>query len=373
MVLAGVLVLGLVALVWATGTASSEEQQDSLQPVVALPASVSSVPASGAAADSEWTLVVDGFVQSPLSLTFDDLLAMPTSTVYAPLYCVGLPSTPLAEGDWTGVRLGYILEQAGVSPGAIKVAFYADDGFATDLPLATAMRDDVILAYERDGEPLERKQLVVPCKWGYKWIREPTHIELVDYDFLGTYESGAYSDEANIGEDTDADSVGDACDNCPAVSNPTQQNSDTDSYGNACDNCPNDTNEDQANADGDAWGDACDYCATTATVWLVAPGDTDCDGFTDSVEGVVATDAGDACPDVVGTSGLCPGQSCDGDDCWPPDLDVNRAVDVMDILLFKPVLSGPYDRRYDLDASGEVDVLDILLYKAFVGTSCTNP
>jgi hypothetical protein len=48
-------------------------------------------------------------------------------------------------------------------------------------------------------------------------------------------------------------------------------------------------------------------------------------------------------------------------------------VDVLDILLYKPVLSGAYDRRYDLDASGEVDVLDILLYKLFVGTSCTNP
>jgi hypothetical protein len=181
-------------------------------------------------------LVVDGLVQSPLSLTFDDLLAMPTSTVYSKLYCVGAPSTPLAEGNWTGVRLGLVLEEAGVSPEAVKVAFYADDGFSTDLPLTTAMRNDIILAYERDGEPLtEDVRLVVPCKWGYKWIEGPTHIELVDYDFLGRYESLGYSDEADIPGDSDGDGRGDACDNCVWIDNPDQMDSDGDGIGDACD------------------------------------------------------------------------------------------------------------------------------------------
>jgi len=188
MVLAGVLALGLGA---ASGSASAPTP--------------TAKPPSGSGVQSEWTLVVDGLVQSPLSLTFNDLLAMPTSTVYAKLYCVDWPSTPIAEGNWTGVRLGLILEEAGVSPLAVKVAFYADDGFTTDLTLTTAMREDIILAYERDGEPLQEKvRLVVPCKWGYKWIREPTHIELVDWDFLGKYESLGYSDEADI--------PGDGCD-----------------------------------------------------------------------------------------------------------------------------------------------------------------
>jgi DMSO/TMAO reductase YedYZ molybdopterin-dependent catalytic subunit len=147
-------------------------------------------------------LVIDGFVQSPLNLTFDDLLAMPRSTVNAELYCVGDPTTVLAKGDWTGVRLGVLLEEAGVSPEAVKVAFYADDGFTTDLPVATARRDDIILAYERDDELLtEQVRLVVPGKWGYKWIRDVTHIELVNYDFKGFYESRGYSDEADISSD----------------------------------------------------------------------------------------------------------------------------------------------------------------------------
>lgn len=152
--------------------------------------------------DSEWRLTISGLAQRSLSLTFDELAALPRSTVNAELYCVDYPNTPVAKGDWAGVRLGLILENAGVSTEAVKVAFYAEDGFTTDLTVTTAMREDIILAYERDGEPLpEKLRLVVPGKWGYKWIREITNIELVDYDFKGFYESRGYSDTAEISEE----------------------------------------------------------------------------------------------------------------------------------------------------------------------------
>jgi hypothetical protein len=91
-----------------------------------------------------------------------------------------------------------LLEEAKLSADAIKVAFYAADGYSTDLPIETAMRDNVILAYEKDGEPLNDLRLVVPGKWGYKWISQLTRIELVDYNFLGFWESKGYSDEANV-------------------------------------------------------------------------------------------------------------------------------------------------------------------------------
>jgi DMSO/TMAO reductase YedYZ molybdopterin-dependent catalytic subunit len=65
------------------------------------------------------------------------------------------------------------------------------------------MREDVIVAYERDGVPLDEKlRLVLPGKWGYKWISRLTHIELVDYDFTGLWEGRGYSDEADIPADS---------------------------------------------------------------------------------------------------------------------------------------------------------------------------
>ena len=156
-------------------------------------------PASSPLAVAQRSLVLDGLVESPVDLTLDDLRAMENTTEYVELYCVDYPTVPVEKGNWTGVRLGLLLEQAGVSPEAVKVAFYDDHGYSTDLTVATAMREDIILAYERDGMPLsEGLRLVVPGKWGYKWISGLTHIELVDYDFAGVWESRGYSDEADI-------------------------------------------------------------------------------------------------------------------------------------------------------------------------------
>jgi len=153
----------------------------------------------GPAEDSGWRLTVDGAVQHPLNLTLDEVLDMPKSTVEATLFCVDSPNYPVAQGNWTGVRLSLLLNRAGVSSGAVKVAFYAQDGFSTDLTVTAAMGENIILAYERDGTILqEGLRLVVPGRWGYKWISGVTRIELVDYDFKGYYESRGYSDEAEI-------------------------------------------------------------------------------------------------------------------------------------------------------------------------------
>lgn len=152
--------------------------------------------------DFEWSLLVDGFVQRPLNLTLNELIAMPRSTVYAELYClpaVGSSGLLVDHGNWTGVRLELVLEKAGVSPQAAKVAFYAEDGFTTDLTVTTAMREDIVLAYEKDGKPLpEKLRLAVPNMWGYKWIKWLIHIEVVDYDFKGRYESRGFPDNAEI-------------------------------------------------------------------------------------------------------------------------------------------------------------------------------
>ena len=183
--------MALVALALVVGlgvACGGEEEADSSSP-----------PAESATAEPQRSLVLDGLVEFPLDLTFDDLRRMEKTTQYVELYCVDYPTVPVEKGDWTGVRLGLLLEQAGVSPEAVKVAFYDDYGYSTDLTVATAMREDVILAYERDGVPLdERLRLVVPGKWGYKWISGVTHIEVVDYDFTGVWENRGYSDEADI-------------------------------------------------------------------------------------------------------------------------------------------------------------------------------
>ncbi len=157
----------------------------------------SNLPATQAQTSNSTLLTISGQVKNPLNITLVDIEAMPQATEYAVLICVDAPTTPLQQGYWTGVKLSYILQQAGLSSDAIKVAFFAPDGFKTDLPVSTAMQDNsIVVAYQKDNSSLGGTlQLVVPGRWGYKWISALTQIQLVNYDFLGTYESSGYPDD----------------------------------------------------------------------------------------------------------------------------------------------------------------------------------
>jgi len=148
--------------------------------------------------DNEWQLEISGLVEHPLNLTLSEIRSMPLTTVEATIYCVDFPGRIVETGSWTGVQLGLLLEKAGVSPSAMKIALYASDGYATDLSLEAATQPDVIIAYEKDNVPLgETLRLVVPERWGYKWISQLTKIEIVDFDFRGRWESQGYSDDGN--------------------------------------------------------------------------------------------------------------------------------------------------------------------------------
>jgi DMSO/TMAO reductase YedYZ molybdopterin-dependent catalytic subunit len=127
-----------------------------------------------ATADSEWILVVDGAVNQPLNLTLSDLAAMPKSTVYANLFCL---ETLVAAGNWTGVKLGYLLETAGMQSEAVNIGFFASDGYTILLGISEAFNDYAIVAYELNGHSLaEHLRLVLPGKNGDQWIAWITKI-----------------------------------------------------------------------------------------------------------------------------------------------------------------------------------------------------
>ncbi len=154
-------------------------------------------PASRAQTSNQtWQLTITGLVENPLNLTLSDIEAMPPTSEYAALFCVDAPTTPLAQGNWTGVQLSYLLQLANVSPEAFKVALFAPDGFTTDFTVQKAMQDtNILVAYQKDNVPLSGLRLVVPFNWGYKWINYLEKIQLVNYNFLGTEESLGYADD----------------------------------------------------------------------------------------------------------------------------------------------------------------------------------
>jgi len=88
-------------------------------------------------------------------------------------------------------------------------------------------------------------------------------------------------------------------------------------------------------------------------------GDMDGDGWTNGAEAVIGTDPADACPDDP------------SDNAWPPDVNNDAKVNILDVLSFKGPISGAYDSRYDLNADSAINILDVLLYKPLIGMDCT--
>jgi len=127
-------------------------------------------------ANSEWTLRIEINVNNTVSLSLDDLRAMPKTIVYAELSCYG---QLLVSGQWGGVRLGVLLEKAGFSGQTADLEFYASDGYKIPFSISDATPQDVIIAYELDNQPLtEALRLVIPGANGDSWISMITEISI---------------------------------------------------------------------------------------------------------------------------------------------------------------------------------------------------
>jgi DMSO/TMAO reductase YedYZ molybdopterin-dependent catalytic subunit len=127
-----------------------------------------------------YRLVVDGLVEKPLSLSYEDLLRRPEVTETVLLIC---PGFFWDNATWTGTPLSSILEEAGVSPEATRVRFVAGDGYEQTLSLEQAMADGVFLAYQVNGETLPTAhgyplRLVARYQYGSKWVKWLERIEV---------------------------------------------------------------------------------------------------------------------------------------------------------------------------------------------------
>ena len=150
---------------------------------------------------STYRLKVTGKVSKPLSLTYGDVLAIPSARKVIELHCVeGWTVTYL----WEGVRIGQLLGQAGFDRSAKVVIFHCVDGYTTSLPLQYVLDHDILLAYKMNGVtmPPERGypfQVVAEDKYGYKWAKWVQEIEVSDNaSYLGYWEKRGYENGATL-------------------------------------------------------------------------------------------------------------------------------------------------------------------------------
>jgi sulfane dehydrogenase subunit SoxC len=167
-----------------------------------------------------WTLVVGGLVERPLTLTLEDIKARPRQTQAVTLECAGngrallepnVLSQPwlqeaVGTAEWTGTPLVGVIEDAGLRPEAVELVFTGLDRgiqgeiehlYERSLPRAEALRPELLLAYEINGQPLPPQhgaplRLIVPGWYGMTHVKWLQSITAIDEAFTGWQQDVAY-------------------------------------------------------------------------------------------------------------------------------------------------------------------------------------
>jgi DMSO/TMAO reductase YedYZ molybdopterin-dependent catalytic subunit len=129
---------------------------------------------------NKYRLTVNGLVEKPLSLDYEDILSYPSITEIAVLNC---PGFFVDVGEWTGVPLMTILTEAGLKSDATQVVFHALDGYSRTLTIEHIESHNVFLAYKVNGQTLPPEhgfplRVVDESSDGNMWVKWLHQIEV---------------------------------------------------------------------------------------------------------------------------------------------------------------------------------------------------
>ena len=163
----------------------------------------------------EYRLEITGLVRHPKIYTLGDLKRRPRQEVVFTLECAGNHGFDWFTGGigtakWTGTPLAPLLQEAGFRPEGIEVVFFgADEGeeevrnvkmhqqFSRSLSVSEAMRPEVLLCYEMNGESLPHEhgfpvRLIVPGWYGVANVKWLSRIEVMETRWAGRFMTRDY-------------------------------------------------------------------------------------------------------------------------------------------------------------------------------------
>jgi DMSO/TMAO reductase YedYZ molybdopterin-dependent catalytic subunit len=154
----------------------------------------------GTATEDDFKLQVKGEVGKPLLLSYKDLLALDQVQLTCDVHCV--TGWTLLDSRWSGVRLSTIMHLAKLQKEANFVIFEAAAGYAANIPMAEARKENVILAHSFFGEKLPKEhggplRALVPDRYFYKSAKWLEGIKFTAQDEPGYWESHGYSNSAD--------------------------------------------------------------------------------------------------------------------------------------------------------------------------------
>jgi len=147
-----------------------------------------------------WSLALDGECERPLMLDWQAFMRLEQVDDVSDFHCV--TGWSRLEIPWRGVRFATVAALAEPSDAAEYVVCHAYDGYSTNLPLAEALKDDVLLVHSADGEPLPHQhggpvRLITPQLYAWKGAKWIKRIEFTRQDRPGYWERRGYSNTAH--------------------------------------------------------------------------------------------------------------------------------------------------------------------------------
>ena len=153
----------------------------------------------------KWTLKITGEVETPLTLTLDEVLRSPQEEFYLTMECIGNPAggNLIGNAQWTGTPLLPFLKKAGIKPEATEFALKGADWYETTLPVADVMRSDVRLVHRMNGEALTTDhgypvRIIVPGHFGQKQPKWLVEVKAIAKPKTGFWENQGWSNVAEI-------------------------------------------------------------------------------------------------------------------------------------------------------------------------------
>ncbi len=152
-----------------------------------------------------WRLELKGLVDRPLSLTLDEVRAMPTISYHHTLSCISnrIGGDLIGTTRWTGVRVRDVLAMAGMKATAEELFIEAADGFYESVAMSDLMDDRTMFAYEMNGAPLPHEngyplRIIIPHRYGMKQPKWIVNMEVLDQEGRGYWVERGWSPEAFV-------------------------------------------------------------------------------------------------------------------------------------------------------------------------------
>ena len=150
---------------------------------------------------SNYNLQITGLVQNPRNYTYDEVL---NHTAYQKVVTLDCVEGWNANILWQGVLVSDLLKDAKPLPTGTVVIFTAADNYTTSFPIEYLYNNNILLAYKMNNVTIPPEygfpfQLVAESKWGYKWIKWVTKIEISNNtNYTGYWESRGYTNSGDL-------------------------------------------------------------------------------------------------------------------------------------------------------------------------------